>query len=101
VAQAKRDRERFAVTLPDGTQTSLMRHLVSNTVVETIDADRATGTSYVTTVIRDGDEGPKILSLGRYLDSFERIGGEWKIARRTIVLDFGNAELGKKYGFRN
>lgn len=98
-AQAKHDHERFGVTLPDGTQSSLMRHLISNAVVESLDGDHATASSYVTTIIRDGDEGPKILSVGRYLDSVERVGGRWRIARRTIVLDFGNAELGRKYGF--
>lgn len=54
----------------------------------------------MTSLIRDGDEGPKVLSMGRYLDTFERQRGKWKIARRTIVLDFGNAEFGRKYGFQ-
>lgn len=99
VAQAQRDHERFTVTLPGGAQTSLMRHLISNAAVETLDGDHATGSSYVMTVIRDGDDGPKILSVGRYLDSFTRVGGEWKIARRTISLDFGDTQLGRKYGF--
>lgn len=100
VAQAERDHERYTVTLPDGQTTFLMRHLITNTVVESLDGDRATGTSFVTTMIRDGEEGPKVLSVGRYIDTFERERGEWKIARRTIVLDFGNPELGRKYGFQ-
>jgi hypothetical protein len=100
VAQAARDHEKYAVPLPNGKTTSLMRHLISNTVVESLAGDRAAGTSYVTTMIRDGDEGPKILSIGRYVDTFARQRGEWKIAHRTIVLDFGNAELGRKYGFQ-
>lgn len=99
VAQAVRDHEKYTITLANGQKTFLMRHLVTNTAVESLDGDHATGTSYVTTMIGDGDEGPKALSIGRYLDTFERRGGEWKIARRTIVMDFGNAELGRKYGF--
>ncbi len=33
-AQAARDHERFAVRLPDGTTTFLMRHLITNTVID-------------------------------------------------------------------
>ncbi|HSG33157.1 MAG TPA: nuclear transport factor 2 family protein, partial [Sphingomonadaceae bacterium] len=99
LGQAERDHERYSIELPNGETTSLMRHLISNTVVGTIDGDHATGTSYVTTIIRDGEVGPKILSIGRYLDTFVREKGQWKIARRTIVIDFGNPELGRKYGF--
>jgi hypothetical protein len=99
LTQARRDHERFGIVLPDGTKTSLMRHLISNAVVERLDGNHASGSSYVTTIVRDGEEGPKILSVGRYLDTLERVGGQWKIARRTIMLDFGNAELGRKFGF--
>jgi hypothetical protein len=100
VAQAERDHEKYTVSLPNGQATFLMRHLITNTVVESLDGDHATGTSFVTTMIRDGEEGPKVLSIGRYVDTFERQRGEWKIARRAIVLDFGNPELGRKYGFQ-
>lgn len=100
VAQAERDHDRYTVSLPNGQTTFLMRHLITNTVVESLEGDKATGTSFVTTMIRDGDEGPKVLSVGRYIDTFERQRGEWKIARRTIVLDFGNSDLGRKYGFQ-
>jgi hypothetical protein len=99
IAQAARDHEKYTVPIGNGQTTFLMRHLITNTVVECLDGDRATGSCYVTTMIRDG-EGPKVLSVGRYLDRFERQRGEWKIARRTIVLDFGNPELGRKYGFQ-
>lgn len=99
VAQAVRDHEKYAITLPNGQKTSLMRHLITNAVVERLDGADATGASYVTTFISDGDQGPKVLSIGRYLDTFERRGGEWKIARRTIAMDFGNTELGRKFGF--
>jgi hypothetical protein len=30
---------------------------------------------------------------GRYLDRFERRDGAWKIARREVVIDFGNAPM--------
>jgi SnoaL-like protein len=99
VAQAARDHQKYTITLPNGQTTSLMRHLISNASIEMLDGDHARGTSYVTTMIRDGEEGPKILSVGRYLDTFERRGDRWKIARRTIAMDFGNTELGRKYGF--
>ena len=100
VDQAVRDHEKYTVSLPGGQTTFLMRHLITNTVVQSLNGDRATGSSFVTTIIRDGEEGPKILSIGRYVDTFERQQGKWKIARRVISIDFGNPELGRKYGFQ-
>jgi hypothetical protein len=99
VAQTTRDIERFKVILPDGQATFLLRHLITNTVIASFDGDTATGSSYVTTLLRDGDEGPKIFSFGRYFDEYRRERGAWKIARRTIVTDFSNPELRRKYGF--
>jgi len=100
-AQAVRDHERYR-TAPaaDGSTKFLMRHIVTNRVVELTGADSAKGSSYVITMIDDGPGGARILSFARYHDSYVREGGRWLIARRDIELDFGDQELAAKYGFR-
>jgi hypothetical protein len=40
-----------------------------------------------------------MLSISRYLDSYVKAGGQWKISRREIILESGNQALGRKYGF--
>lgn len=100
VAQAKSDHERFSGGPgPDGKTSSIMRHLISNAQVTLTGSDSAVGQSYVTTIVQKGDLGPAILSVGRYQDRFVKQNGEWRIAHRKIIIDFGNSELGKKLGF--
>ena len=100
VAQAKSDHERFSGDPgPDGKTSSIMRHLISNAQVTLTGSDSAVGQSYVTTIVQKGDLGPAILSVGRYQDRFVKQNGEWRIAHRKIIIDFGNGELGKKLGF--
>jgi hypothetical protein len=100
IAQAKSDHERFSTSAgPDGKSTSIMRHLISNTQVTLTGPDSAVGQSYVTTVVQKGDIGPAILSVGRYEDEFSKQNGQWRIARRKIIMDFGNTDLAKKLGF--
>ena len=100
VAQAKSDHERFSGDPgPDGKTSSIMRHLISNAQVTLTGSDSAVGQSYVTTIVQKGDLGPAILSVGRYQDRFVKQNGEWRIAHRKIIIDFGNSELGKKLGF--
>lgn len=64
-------------------------HASSNTVLK-IDGERAFGDSCCITyaVAPDGSGGDGWhLFFGRYLDRFERRGGEWRFAERTFVLD--------------
>lgn len=100
-AQAVRDHEKYR-TAPDanGKTKFLMRHLVTNRVVDLTGPDTAKGSSYVITMIDDGPGGAKILSFSRYHDTFVRQNGRWLISRRDIELDFGDQELAAKYGFR-
>lgn len=100
IAQARRDHERFGnEPAANGTTTSIMRHLISNSQITLTGADTATGTCYVTTVVKKGDIGPAILSISRYTDRYAKQNGEWRIQRREITIEFGNAELGKQLGF--
>ena len=100
VYQARRDHERFGTEpAANGTTTSIMRHLISNAQVTLTGTDTATGTCYVTTVVKKGDIGPAILSISRYTDRYARQNGEWRIQRREITIEFGNGALGKQLGF--
>jgi len=100
IAQARRDHERFTTEPgPGGKLTSIMRHLISNAQVTITGADTATGTCYVTTVVKKGDIGPAILSISRYTDRYTRQKGEWRIQRREITIEAGNSALGKELGF--
>lgn len=100
IAQARRDHERFTTEPgPGGKLTSIMRHLISNAQITLTGTDTATGTCYVTTVVKKGDIGPAILSISRYTDRYARQNGEWRIQRREITIESGNSALGKQLGF--
>jgi hypothetical protein len=100
MAQARRDHERFnKETGADGKPTSIMRHLISNAQISVTGPDSAIGTCYVTTVVKKGAVGPAILSVSRYSDRYSKKDGRWRIQRREIVLEFGNAELARELGF--
>jgi len=101
IAQARRDHERFGTEpTANGGTTSIMRHLISNAQITLTGRDAATGTCYVTTVVKKGDVGPAILSISRYTDSYTKQKGQWRIKRREITIEMGSAELGKQLGFR-
>ena len=99
MAQAQRDHDRFGDTDANGRWTSIMRHLISNAQIGVTGDGTAEGTCYVTTVVRKGDVGPVILSISRYVDRYVKADGQWRIARREIFLEFGNAELAAQMGF--
>lgn len=100
IRQAQRDHDRFGDTDANGRWTSIMRHLISNAQIEVTGDSTAEGTCYVTTVVRKGDVGPAILSISRYVDRYVKVDGQWRIAHREIVLEFGNNELATQMGFR-
>lgn len=101
IAQARRDHERFGnEPSADGKTTSIMRHLISNAQITITGPATATGICYVTTVVKKGDVGPSILSISRYTDRYaKQDDGEWRIQRREITTEFGNAALGRQLGF--
>ena len=100
IAQARRDHERFGnEPAANGKTTSIMRHLISNAQITITGPGTATGTCYVTTVVKKGDVGPSILSISRYTDRYVKQNDEWRIQRREITIEFGNRTLGKQLGF--
>ena len=100
VAMATRDHQRFGGGLtPDGKTALIMRHVVSNRLVDLVGKDAARGSCYVTTLIRTPDNGLAVLSIGRYEDEYVRQGGKWRISKRRIILDLGDQKLAKQLGF--
>ena len=100
IAQAKRDHERFsAAPGPDGKVSSIMRHIISNRVVKLTGPDAAEGSCYVITLINDKKDGPLVMSMSRYVDRYARTKDGWRIAHRDIVIETGNQEIGKRFGF--
>src|SRR5690606_16452254 len=100
IAQAKRDHERYSAPPgPDGKVSSIMRHIISNRVVKLTGPDSAEGSCYVITIINDKEEGPLVMSISRYVDRYARTPEGWRIAHRDIVLESGNQEIGRRFGF--
>lgn len=80
-------------------------HLVSNILIEFAGSDSALAETYIFAALRYSAEGKAALaaftgglaggdgsatdsfSWARYIDRFERRGGEWRIARRTVAFD--------------
>ena len=66
-------------------------HKASNQLVE-VDGDAAWAEHYTTSThrIAADETGPErdFVAFGRYVDRMERRNGEWRIARRKMILDF-------------
>ncbi len=62
-------------------------HHISNFTLE-VDGDVAHCESYVITTSVPKDGETVTMGGARYIDRFERRGGEWKIAHREAVMDF-------------
>lgn len=68
------------------------RHELSNMVIESRGTDRAFAETYVYAfhvLERDG-KAEDLVVYGRYLDSFERRHGEWRISARTELIDWAH-----------
>ena len=93
------DRKRFNAGAKEGERSfGALRHVITNSVIELEGGNAATGVCYVLTVVNRPERGPEILSVGRYEDQYRKVDGEWLIAKREIVMDMGNSELGKATG---
>jgi ketosteroid isomerase-like protein len=72
---------------------SVSIHKIGNELVE-IRGDAAYSESYFTgyyELVHDGRPHTR-MSCGRYVDRFERRQGEWRVARRTVVGDWGRLD---------
>ncbi|HLW94760.1 MAG TPA: nuclear transport factor 2 family protein [Solirubrobacteraceae bacterium] len=63
-----------------------------------IDGDVAHTETYVLFIHRRGDERTVLCGGGRYIDRLERRGGEWRIARRRLVMDLSMTADGSEFG---
>jgi hypothetical protein len=68
-------------------------HLISNVMIE-LHGNTAHSECYFLTVVRRQIQGTfiDVTIAGRYLDLFERRGGQWKIARRQVVMDWNRID---------
>ena len=83
--------DEFIAASPTGMSAFAMtQHHVTNSYFE-IDGDRAEGETYLVAyhVLRLPEQTLYIAGA-RYLDRFERRGGEWRIAHRTALRDWEN-----------
>lgn len=62
-------------------------HPITNLSYE-IDGDTATGGAYWQDIGLAADGSPAVLIAGRYEDTLRKVGGEWRIAKRNIVIEF-------------
>ena len=70
----------------DGTPRT--RHLISNPIVD-VDADAGTATIRSSYTVLQQVEGQPLqpIIVGRYHDTFARVDGEWRFARRCLFTD--------------
>ena len=80
-----------AFMLGDG--LAVIHHAISNIAIE-VDGDVAHVECYLDAVHRREDDTGRWDELlkARYLDRFERRAGEWRIAHRRVVYDWGRIE---------
>lgn len=68
------------------------RHELSNVLIEPLEDGRAFAESYVCAfhVVDEGGRPVDLIVYGRYLDYFERRNGDWRISRRTELIDWAH-----------
>ena len=73
---------------PNVSQHRMTHHFLGQSLIR-LDGDKAVVETYFDARhVKDVEDGDQMLAvLGRYLDLFERRGGEWRIAKRDVVVD--------------
>lgn len=79
--------EFLAKWLPTQAVREVAQHMVTNHTV-VLDGDLARAETYFTSVMKNTGSTTLQLVGGRYLDTFERRGAEWRIRERVVVLDW-------------
>jgi hypothetical protein len=98
-AVGESDRKRFNADAAEGERSfGVMRHVITNSVIDLTGPDSARGFCYVLTIVNAEGVGPQIMSVGRYEDEFRKVDGQWLISRREIVMDMGNQDLARQIG---
>ena len=73
----------------------LGQHQITNAIIE-LDGDKARVESYFLAIqpyVTAANENQLGFIGGRYLDDFERRGGHWAIAARTVIMDWSRESL--------
>jgi len=67
------------------------QHVIGQSLIE-VSGDRAVGESYFVAhhTIRTPDGDVLMIAAGRYLDTFERRSGDWKISHRQAIYDWNS-----------
>ncbi len=71
-----------------GGATQVCQHHITNMLIE-LDGDTAQVESYFVAfhALAASQGGGRAFAVGHYLDRFEKRGGAWKIAERTVIID--------------
>jgi hypothetical protein len=74
--------------------TSMVSHLLGQASIEVKGDEAASETYFFCTLRGAGEEGAKLLTFmgGRYLDTFVRAAGVWKIKKRLCVRDWSYSQ---------
>ena len=87
--------EQFAEYAPAalGKRFVATQHRISNLSIE-LDGSHAKAEAYVMAFhVEDGEDGRRLHTFnGRYIDHHEERGGEWRIARRYLRVDWSTVE---------
>jgi len=75
---------KFTQALPLTNGSPMMRHCVTNSIVE-VDGERAKAWSYV--VVVRGGETLALNLAGRYEDELVKSGGRWRFQERRVLFD--------------
>lgn len=73
--------------LPSQPQRDVAHHFLGNHLVE-LDGDGANVETYFISAAKTVDSTALELVAGRYIDRFEKRGGEWRIKTRLVLLDW-------------
>jgi hypothetical protein len=74
-------------------QEALRRWHMSTSVMIKVNGDQATGECYGIAVGTNKDKNGNLVDSmygGRYLDEFQKRSGEWRISKRTYILDWAH-----------
>jgi hypothetical protein len=87
VARGRREiLDRTGEAMPDNRderEFPLLRHTLSTQSIELISASEARAWTYFTAITEQGPD-----HMGRYIDRLHRVGSEWLIAHRRVVVEW-------------
>jgi len=89
-SQELHSREALAPVFADLNRYDATTHLVGQSTILALSADRATGEAYCLAhhVTVDGEKRRLMVASLRYLDTFVKLGGTWLFAERLLYVDW-------------